>query len=93
MDIDPDRWLRDSINKDFVQLHRIEEVLYTGKTKYQAAQIVRSRRLGMCLVLDNKIQSSEADEFIYHEALVQPAMITHPGPRRCSLPGVARVPR
>jgi len=32
------------------------------------------------LVLDGKIQSSEADEFIYHEALVQPAMLTHPHP-------------
>jgi len=80
MDTDPDKWLRDSISEDFVQLHRIEEVLYTGQTKYQSAQILRSRRFGICLVLDGKIQSSEADEFIYHEALVQPAMITHPGP-------------
>jgi spermidine synthase len=31
-------------------------------------------------VLDGKVQSSAVDEFIYHEALVQPAMVTHPGP-------------
>jgi spermidine synthase len=78
MDADPDRWLRDNISADFALLHRIEEVLYEGRTKYQFAQVVRSRRLGMCLVLDGKIQSSEADEFIYHEALVQPAMLAHP---------------
>jgi spermidine synthase len=80
MDTDPDKWLRDSINDNFVQLHRLEEVLYTGQTKYQSVQFVRSGSFGKCLVLDGKIQSSEADEFIYHEALVQPAMITHPGP-------------
>ncbi|HJX69716.1 MAG TPA: fused MFS/spermidine synthase, partial [Dehalococcoidia bacterium] len=32
-------------------------------------------------------QSSEADEFIYHEALVHPAMITHPHPRRVFIAG------
>ncbi len=87
MDTDPDRWLRDSISENFVQLYRIEEVLYTGQTKYQSAQIVRSSSFGKCLVLDNKIQSSEADEFIYHEALVQPAMITHPGPEAVFIAG------
>ncbi len=80
MNTDPDKWLRDSINDNFVQLHRLEEVLYTGQTKYQSVQVVRSSNFGKCLVLDGKIQSSEADEFIYHEALAQPAMITHPVP-------------
>jgi spermidine synthase len=36
---------------------------------------------GRMVVLDDKIQSTEKDEFIYHEALVHPAMITHPEPR------------
>ena len=87
MDIDPDKWLRDKINEDFLQMHRIDEVLYAGHTKYQSARIVRSRSLGICLVLDNKIQSSERDEFIYHEALVQPAMIAHPGPETVFIAG------
>lgn len=87
MDIDPDNWLHDSINKNFIQLHRLEEVLYTGRTKYQSAQIVRSSNFGMCLVLDGRIQSSEADEFIYHEALVHPAMIAHPGPETVFIAG------
>ena len=87
MDIDPDKWLQDSINKDFIQLHRIEEVLFTGQTKYQSVRIVRSASFGLCLVLDGKIQSSESDEFIYHEALVHPAMITHPHPETVFIAG------
>ena len=87
MDTDPDKWLRDSINDNFVQLHRIEEVIYAGRTRYQSAQIVRSANFGRCLVLDGKIQSSERDEFIYHEALVHPAMITHPGPETVFIAG------
>ncbi|MFA5308258.1 MAG: polyamine aminopropyltransferase [Dehalococcoidales bacterium] len=88
MDTDPDKnWLRDKINEDFLQLHRIDEVMYEGRTKYQSARILKSRLLGVCLVLDNKIQSSERDEFIYHEALVQPVMITHPGPETVFIAG------
>lgn len=87
MDIDPDKWLIDSINESFVQLHRIDEVLYSGQTKYQSARILRSSSFGTCLVLDGKIQSSEADEFIYHEALVHPVMITHPGPETVFIAG------
>jgi spermidine synthase len=78
MDIDPHRWLQDKINEDFLQLHCIDKVLYQGRTKYQNVQIIQNRVLGTCLVLDNKIQSSERDEFIYHEALVQPVMLAHP---------------
>ena len=33
------------------------------------------------LLLDGKVQSAEADEFVYHELLVQPAMLAHPNPR------------
>jgi spermidine synthase len=87
MDIDPDKWLRDKINENFLQLHRLDEVLYDGRTEYQSARIVRSRTLGICLVLDNKIQSTERDEFIYHEALVQPAMIAHANPETVFIAG------
>ena len=87
MDTDPDKWLQDKINEDFLQLHRLDEVLYEGRTQYQVARIVRSRNLGICLVLDNKIQSSERDEFIYHEALVQSAMMAHPKPEKVFIAG------
>jgi spermidine synthase len=80
MDIDPDKWFCDRVSRNLIQLHSIEEVLYSGQTKFQSAEIIRSGSFGKCLVLDGKIQSSEADEFIYHEALVQPAMLTHPRP-------------
>lgn len=84
---DPNKWFRDPINPDFVQLHRVEEVIYSGKTKFQSVQIIQTGSFGKCLVLDGKIQSSEKDEFIYHEALVQPAMITHPDPRKVFIAG------
>jgi len=87
MDSDPDNWLKDKVSESFVQLHLIDEVLEAGRTPYQSYQIARSRSFGKCLVLDGKIQSTDADEFIYHEALVQPAMLAHPAPRRVFIAG------
>jgi spermidine synthase len=84
---DPDKWFYDRVSRNLIQLHSIEEVLYTGQTRFQSVEIIRSGSFGRCLVLDGKIQSSEADEFIYHEALVQPAMITHPRPERVFIAG------
>jgi len=87
MDIDPDKWFVDRISKDLIQLHSVEEVLYRGQTQFQSIEIIRTGSFGKCLVLDDRIQSSDVDEFIYHEALVQPAMITHPCPEKIFVAG------
>jgi len=87
MEIDPDKWFCDRVSRNLMQLHSIEEVLYSGQTKFQMAEIIRCGSFGKCLVLDGKIQSSEVDEFIYHEALVQPAMLVHPHPQTVFIAG------
>jgi len=87
MDADPDKWFCDKVSQNLIQLHRIEEVLYSGRTKFQSIQIIGTGSFGKCLVLDDKVQSAEVDEFIYHEALVQPAMITHPSPETVFITG------
>jgi spermidine synthase len=88
-DSDPDkhRWFSDYISPDLTMLHSIKERIYSGRSKFQSIDIVNTGSFGICLVLDGKIQSSEADEFIYHEALVHPAMLTHPRPERVFIAG------
>jgi spermidine synthase len=81
------RWLKDAVTRDLVQYHRARKVLYTGDTKYQHVEIVDTYGFGICLVLDGKIQSGELDEFIYHEALVHPAMFSHRNPESVFIAG------
>lgn len=81
------KWFYDYLNPDMVQLHSIREIIYSGKTGFQSVEIIESGSFGRCLVLDGKIQSCEADEFIYHEALVHPAMVTHPHPETVFIAG------
>jgi len=89
---DPDnpdkrKWLYDEVSPDLAQLHRIKKIIYSGQTEFQSVEIVDTRSFGVCLVLDGKIQSSERDEFIYHEALVHPAMLSHACPETVFIAG------
>src|SRR5690348_11765790 len=60
----------------------VEKYLVTGKTQYQEYQICEIPRFGKTLFLDYKIQSSILDEYVFHECMSQPAMITHPNPKK-----------
>src|SRR4030066_104485 len=89
---DPDnpdkrKWLYDEVSPDLAQLHRIKKAIYSGRTEFQSVEIFDTRSFGVCLVLDGKIQSSERDEFIYHEALVHPAMLSHACPETAFIAG------
>jgi len=81
------RWFLEINTEKEVNLHYLEEVIYTSETKYQKLEILRLGSYGKSLILDGKMQSSEADEFIYHEALVHPSLICHFNPRNILIAG------
>ena len=87
MEITSSKWFFDEINPHLLQLHAIEGSIYSGKTKFQSIEILKSPAFGKLLVLDGKIQSSELDEFIYHELLVHPPMLVHPKPEKVFIAG------
>lgn len=66
---------------------QVRKVLYSGQTTYQKVEVLESNVFGRSLVLDGKTQSTERDEHIYHEALVHPAMLLHPGSRAVFIGG------
>lgn len=65
----------------------MKEVVYSGRTKYQLVDIIDTFDFGRMLILDKYVQSSTRDEFIYHEALVHPAMLAHPDPEQVLIIG------
>lgn len=54
--------------------HAIEETYYAGRSAFQDIAVIRTAQFGKMLVLDGDTQSSQADEKIYHESLVHPAL-------------------
>jgi spermidine synthase len=61
-------------------VYTIREVLSRTRTPYQFVEIFDLEEIGRALFLDGWIQIAEIDEFIYHEALVHPALLAHPNP-------------
>lgn len=65
----------------------IKGILASEQSPFQKIDIIESFYYGRCLVLDGKMQCSQVDEFIYHEALIHPPMITHPNPKNIIIIG------
>ena len=80
-------WIHEDVCDGFLQSLRVENILFTGKTQFQAVQISTLAPIGKTLFMDGKMQSSEHDEFIYHESLVHPVMLAHPNPKKVFIGG------
>jgi thermospermine synthase len=55
-------------------IYPVTRRLWSGQTAFQAVEIADSPTYGRLLFLDGELQSASADEKVYHEALVHPAM-------------------
>lgn len=65
----------------------VKEIIYSKRTAFQKADVVDTSDYGITLFLDDRFQTSEKDEFFYHESLVHPAMMLHPDPKRVLIIG------
>jgi len=54
--------------------------LLAAKTRFQKMEIYETDSFGKVLLLDGLVQTTERDEFFYHEMLVHPALTAHPKP-------------
>jgi spermidine synthase len=69
------RRFRDTFTPGETIEYDIVATLHESKSRWQEIAIHEFAGHGRTLVLDGNIQSAEADEHLYHEALVQPAML------------------
>lgn len=81
------KWYLETVFPDLAIMLQVRTVHYSGSTPYQKVEVLESESFGGSLVLDGKTQSTEVDEFIYHEALVHPPMLFHPNPRSVFIGG------
>ena len=71
---------------DLIAMER-KRVVARGRTRYQSYEVFENPLWGLSLILDDRLQSAQTDEFIYHEALVHPVMTGHPQPQRVLVVG------
>ncbi len=65
--------LYDSISQCF----RIDKLYYESKTEHQHLMIFHNAFLGRVMTLDGIVQTTERDEFIYHEMMAHVPLLAH----------------
>ena len=65
----------------------VRKKIYSGKSSYQKIDVLDLYSYGKALFLDNVLQTTVTDEFIYHEMLCQAPMFLHPSPRKVLIIG------
>jgi spermidine synthase len=75
--------LYDAYGQEF----RIDELLYEVKTDHQHLIIFHNAAFGRVMVLDGVVQTTEKDEFIYHEMLAHVPILAHGMTRRVLIIG------
>lgn len=68
------QWYVEEFSPTELHHHAIDETYFAGRTDFQNVAVVRSPVFGKMLIIDGDTQSSQADERIYHETLVHPAL-------------------
>jgi len=71
----------------FKCLFNVKKVYAVERSEFQEVALLELEGFGKALVIDKLVQSTETDEYLYHESLVHPAMILHPEPKRVLIIG------
>lgn len=66
---------------------RVERTLHVERSKFQDIALLETPQFGRMLVLDNAIQTTIEDEFIYHEMIAHVPLFTHPNPQKVAVIG------
>jgi spermidine synthase len=79
------KWFFEATTPVEGHMHAIVRTIVEAQTKFQHVEVMETASYGKCLVLDGRIQSSQVDEFVYHEALVHPGLLAVETPPRSAL--------
>lgn len=67
-------WYVDAESDRLLSLHRVADVILDRTSAHQRVQVVDLEEGGRALILDGDVQLASADEHIYHEMFVHPAV-------------------
>ena len=81
------RWFEEKLYPDYGQRFLITRTLYRKKTPFQTLEVFDTPAFGRVLVLDGICQTTEKDEFFYHEMMTHPALFAHGRARKVLIVG------
>jgi spermidine synthase len=70
-------WFKEKLYKDVRQTYRVTDVLFHERSEHQDVVIFETPVYGRVLALDDIVQVTEKDEFVYHEMLTHVPILAH----------------
>lgn len=80
-------WMREQLHGDYAQAMRVDDVLYDSQTDHQRLRVIQNETFGRVLTLDDVVQVTERDNFIYHEMLTHVPIFAHGAATRICIVG------
>jgi spermidine synthase len=82
-----DNWFEEKLYPGYRTKLRIDKVLYEGDSEHQKLLLFENSLYGRVLALNDIVQTTEKDEFIYHEMLSHPPILAHGAVRKVLIIG------
>ena len=81
------RWYEEALHQGLRLKLEATEVLYDSQTEHQRVVIFENPVLGRVMTLDDIVQTTESDEFIYHEMMAHVPILAHGAARQVLIVG------
>lgn len=80
-------WITEKQSEHLSLSVEVDEILYEGQSEFQSIEVAHSLEYGNMLVLDGVFQTSEKEEFVYHEMMAHVPLYLHPNPKEVLIIG------
>jgi spermidine synthase len=81
------KWFHETLHPELQAGIRIDRLIHRGRTDFQSVLIFDNDLLGRVLILDDVVQTTASDEFIYHEMLAHVPLYALENPREVLIIG------
>ncbi|MCP4346996.1 MAG: polyamine aminopropyltransferase [Desulfobacterales bacterium] len=82
-----DMWVKEIHQDNLGLIFKVEKTLFSGQSRFQKVDVVKTHSHGAMLLNDGCIMLSERDEFVYHEMIAHVPLFVHPSPKRVLIIG------
>ena len=80
-------WSEEILHRDFRIKLKVDRVLFDSETEHQRLKLFENATFGRVLTLDSIVQTTEGDEFIYHEMMAHVPILAHGRAKRVLIIG------
>ncbi|MDY3982756.1 MAG: polyamine aminopropyltransferase [Veillonellaceae bacterium] len=81
------KWITEKQSPHLKLSAEVDQIYFDGQSDFQHIEVAHSLEYGNMLSLDGVFQTSEKDEFVYHEMIAHVPLFLHPNPKNVLIIG------